>query len=107
MNKIKKSSLIRLNEEAINSMSIMLMELFKEDEDLKINHSKLASWIVTEFHAKHFEKTKSRLVLAHQDKKKHLKSAIETLGAEEIEATIKYLEKIKKSDGSLEKSHKN
>ncbi len=107
MSKVKKSSLVRLNEEAINSMSVMLMELFKVDEHLKINHSKLVSCIVTEFQAKHFEKAKSRFVLAHQDKKKHLKDAIEALDVEEIEATIKYLEKIKKSDTSLENSHKN
>lgn len=107
MNKAKKSSLVRLNEEAINSMSVMLMELFKVDEHLKINHSKLASCILTEFQARHFEKAKTRLVLAHQDKKKHLKDAIEALGVEEIEATIKYLEKIRKSDPSIEKTHKN
>jgi hypothetical protein len=107
MNKVKKSSLVRLNEEAINCMSVMLGELFKVDEDLKINHSKLASCIVTEFQAKHFEKAKPRLVLAHQDKKKHLKDAIEALDVEEIEATIKYLEKIKKSDVLPEKPHKN
>ncbi len=88
-------------------MGIMLMELLKEDEHLKINYSKLASGIVIEFHAKHFEKAKPRLILAHQDKKKHLRETIEGLDAEEIEATIKYLEKIKKSDSSFEKSHKN
>ena len=107
MSKVKKSSLVRLNEEAINSMSFMLMELFKIDDHLKINHSKLASFILTEFQIKYFEKGKSRLVLAHQDKKKHLKVAIEALDVEEIEATIKYLEKIKRSDSPFDKSHKN
>lgn len=107
MSKVKKSSLVRLDEEAINSMSVMLMELFKVDEHLKINHSKLASCIVTEYQAKHFEKAKSRLVFAHQDKKKHLKDAIEALDVAEIEATIKYLDKIKKSDVPLGKPQKN
>lgn len=107
MNKIKKSSLIRLNEDAINSMSVMLMELLKVDQYLKINHSKLASYIVVEFHNKHFDKAKPRLVLAHQDKKKHLKESIDSLDVDEIEAAIKYLEKIKKSDISLKNSDKN
>ncbi len=105
--KVKKSGLIHLTEDATNSMSEMLVELFKVDEHLKINHSKLASFILTEYRSKYFEKSKSRLVLAHQDKKKHLKDAIEALDVTEIEATLKYLDKIKKTDNSLEKSHKN
>lgn len=88
-------------------MGIMLMELFKEDEYLKINHSKLASFILTEFHGKYFEKTKPRLLLAHQDKKKHILEKIETLDLEELDAAIKYLEKIKKTDTPIEKPNKN
>lgn len=105
--KVKKSGLIHLTEDARNSMSEMLVELFKVDEHLKINHSKLASFILTEYRSKYFEKSKSRLVIAHQDKKKHLKDAIEALDVAEIEATLKYLDKIKKTDDSPEKSHKN
>lgn len=105
--KVKKSGLIHLTEDATNSMSEMLVELFKVDEHLKINHSKLASFILTEYRYKYFEKSKSRLVIAHQDKKKHLKDAIEALDVAEIEATLKYLDKIKKTDDSPEKSHKN
>jgi hypothetical protein len=105
--KVKKSGLIHLTEDATNSMSEMLVELFKVDEHLKINHSKLASFILTEYRSKYFEKSKSRLVIAHQDKKKHLKDAIEALDVAEIEATLKYLDKIKKTDDSPEKSHKN
>jgi len=105
--KVKKSGLIHLTEDATNSMSEMLVELFKVDEHLKINHSKIASFILTEYRSKYFEKSKSRLVIAHQDKKKHLKDAIEALDVAEIEATLKYLDKIKKTDDSPEKSHKN
>jgi hypothetical protein len=105
--KVKKSGLIHLTEDATNSMSEMLVELFKLDEHLKINHSKLASFILTEYRSKYFEKSKSRLVLAHKDKKKHLKDAIEALDVTEIEATLKYLDKIKKTDNPLEKPHKN
>lgn len=105
--KVKKSGLIHLTEDATNSMSEMLVELFKVDEHLKINHSKLASFILSEYRSKYFEKSKSRLVLAHQDKKKHLKDAIKALDLAEIEATLKYLDKIKKTDDSPEKSHKN
>jgi hypothetical protein len=95
--KVKKSGLIHLTEDATNSMSEMLVELFKVDEHLKINHSKLASFILTEYRSKYFEKSKSRLVLAHQDKKKHLKDAIELLNMEELEATMKYLSKLNKT----------
>ena len=95
--KVKKSGLIHLTEDATNSMSEMLVELFKVDEHLKINHSKLASFILTEYRSKYFEKSKSRLVIAHQDKKKHLKDAIELLNMEELEATMKYLSKLNKT----------
>lgn len=95
--KVKKSGLIHLSEDATNSMSEMLVELFKIDEHLKINHSKLASFILSEYRTRHFEKSKSRLVLAHQDKKKHLKDAIELLNMEELEATMKYLSKMNKT----------
>lgn len=95
--KVKKSGLIHLTEDATKSMSEMLVELFKVDEHLKINHSKLASFILTEYRSKYFEKSKSRLVLAHQDKKKHLKDAIELLNMEELEATMKYLSKLNKT----------
>ncbi len=106
MPKIQKSGVIRLNDDAINSMSVMLMELFKEDQHLKINHSKLASFILTEYHDKYFEKSKPRLVLAHQDKKKFIMDNIEGLDIEKLDATIKYLEKIKKVDSSSEESLK-
>lgn len=95
--KVKKSGLIHLSEDATNSMSEMLMELFKVDEHLKINHSKLASFILSEYRTRHFEKAKSRLVQAHQDKKKHLKNAIELLNMEKLEATMKYLSKLNKT----------
>jgi hypothetical protein len=103
MAKIKKSCLIRLNEEAINSMSTMLMELLNDDKSLKVNHSKLASFILTEYHTKHFEKAKPRLIIAHQDKKKCIINKIEGLDLEELDATIKYLEKLKRCDFPNEK----
>jgi iron-sulfur cluster repair protein YtfE (RIC family) len=103
MTKIKMSGLIRLNEEAINSMSTMLMELLNEDKSLKVNLSKLSSFILTEYHSKHFEKAKPRLIVAHQDKKKCIIDKISGLNLEGLEATIKYLEKLKKDDFSNEK----
>lgn len=107
MPRAQKSGVIRLDVEAINSMSVMLMEILTEDNQLKINHSKLASYILCEFYSKYFEKAKARLVLAHQDKKKCIMNKIDGLGLEELEATIKYLEKIKKTDLSLENPRKN
>ncbi len=96
MTQKENSGVIRLNQEACHSMSVMLKELFKEDEFLKINNSKLASFIIFDFHQRNFEKARSKLVLAYQDKKKHLKDKIEGLDQEELDAAIKYLDKIKK-----------
>ncbi len=103
MAKAHKSSVVRLDAKATNSMSMMLMDLLNDDKSLKVNHSKLASFILAEYHSKHFEKSKPRLVIAHQDKKKCILDKIEALNLEELDATIKYLEKLKKDNFSNEK----
>ena len=102
MAKIKKG-VIRLSADATNSMGNMLMELLNADKTLKICHSQLASFIMTEFHTRHFERAKPRLIEVHQDKKKCILDRIEGMKLEELDATIKYLEKIKKHDFSNEK----
>ncbi len=99
MTRKENSGVIRLNQEACQSMSVMLEGLFKEDEFLKINNSKLASFIICDFHQRHFDKSQSKLVLAYQDRKKHLKDKIEGLDQEHLDAAIKYLDKIKKLQG--------
>ncbi len=101
MSKVKKG-VIRLSAEATNSMSVMLMELSNADKSVKICHSQLASFILTEFHSRHFERAKPRLIIAHQDKKKFIMDKIESMDLENLEATIKYLDKIKKEDSSNE-----
>lgn len=103
MGKVKKSGVIRLDANATNSMSVMLMELLKADGGLKVNLSKLASFILTEYHSKHFERAKPRLIVAHQDKKKCIIDKISGLDLDELDATIKYLEKLKKDGFSNEK----
>jgi hypothetical protein len=101
VSKVKKG-VIRLSAEATNSMSVMLMELSNADKSVKICHSQLASFILTEFHSRHFERAKPRLIIAHQDKKKFIMDKIESMDLENLEATIKYLDKIKKEDSSNE-----
>lgn len=103
MGKVKKSGVIRLDANATNSMSVMLMELLNADKGLKVNLSKLASFILSEYHSRHFEKAKPRLIVAHQDKKKCIIDKISALDLDELDATIKYLEKLKKDDFSNEK----
>lgn len=102
MSKIKKG-VIRLSVDATNSMSTMLMELLNADKNIKICHSKLASFILTEYHTKYFKRSKQRLIAAHQDKKKCIISKIENMDIDKLEATIKYLEKLKKDNSSTEK----
>lgn len=98
MGKIKKSGVIRLDVNSTNSMSVMLMELLNADKGLKVNLSKLASFILSEYHARYFEKAKPRLIVAYQDKKKCIMDKISAFGLEELDATIKYLEKLKRDD---------
>lgn len=102
MSKIKKG-VIRLSAEATNSMSIMLMELLNADTRIKICHSQLASFILMEYHLKYFKRSKQRLIVAHQDKKKCIIDKIEGMDIDKLEATIKYLDKLKKDISSTEK----
>lgn len=96
MSKSENTSVIRLDKAASASMNTMLIELFKMDENLKINYSKLASFILTDFHRRSFERLKPKLVFEHQDKKKHLKGKIELLDSKELETIIKFLGKLAK-----------
>lgn len=96
MSKNLHTSVIRLNQEASNSVEAMLAELSKEDKNLKTNYSNLASFILSEFYKRSFARLKPKLILEFQDKKKHLKDKIETLAPKELEAAIQFLEKRKK-----------
>lgn len=96
MSKNENTSVIRLSKDASSSLSTMLNELLKIDENLKINYSKLASYILTDFKKRSFERLKPKLAFEHQDKKKHLKGKIESLDSKELETIIKFLGKLAK-----------
>lgn len=104
ISKIQKSGVVRLDKEARTSVSVMIQELLEGDPHLKINHSKIASFIITDYHCRYFDKAKPRLTLIHQDKRKCLLAKIENLDMKELEATIKYLDKIKKDESTEENS---
>ena len=96
VSKNENTSVIRLNVDASKSLETMLEELLKEDKNLRVNYSKLASYIMLEFHKKNFDRLKPKLILAYQDKKRALKARIEGLSHDELEAAFKYLDKNKK-----------
>lgn len=97
MSKKEITSVVRLSTEATNSLNVMLEELLKEDKSLRINYSKLVSYILLDFHHRSFASFKQKLLLEYQDKAKHLKSKLKVLGSKELNAVIKYLDKFNQS----------
>lgn len=94
MNKKENTSVVRLSAEATNSLDVMLEELLKEDKSLRVNYSKLVSFILSDFHQRSFTSFKPKLLLEYQDKAKHLKSKLKVLSSKELNAVIKYLDKL-------------
>lgn len=97
MNKKETTSVVRLSAEATNSLNAMLEELLKEDKSLRVNYSKLVSFILLDFHQRNFASFKPKLLVEYQDKAKHLKSKLKVLGSKELNAVIKYLDKLNQS----------
>ncbi len=93
---VKKTSVVRLSDEANNSLIEMLKELSGFDAALKINNSKLISFIVLDYREKNFEKNKEKIAQSHRDKRKDANSKLCALSEFELENVIKFLDKIKK-----------
>ena len=94
MSKKNNTSVVRLSTEATASLNAMLCDLQKDSKELRVNYSKLTSYILLDFHKRCFEGQKPKLLLEYQDKAKHLKSKIKVLGSKELNAVIKYLDKL-------------
>lgn len=105
--KSKNAGFIRLNQQATSSVSVMLTELLKENQKIKVDGSRLVSHIVQEFYKKYFNKQKPQLIDAHLDKKKKIIENISTLNPDKLNAALKYLERMKNTNINEEKLQKN
>ena len=93
----KQSGVVRLSEEGQTVLVQMLQDLnLTNDGNLKINASKLLSFIVNEFYERSFEKCKSKIIETHRDKRKDASEKLVSLSETELETVLKFLEKVKK-----------
>lgn len=64
---------VLLDSEAQASLEKMLKALKASGDFIKINPSKLVSWIITKFETESFEKQKSQIIQEHFDSKEYLR----------------------------------
>jgi hypothetical protein len=88
----------RLSKKSHEDLAEMLKELLSIDADLKLNLSKLLSFLVSDFREKHFQKTKEKILMAHKDHRKEAKNTLDSLNEVQLESFMKVLEKVKKYD---------
>lgn len=95
MAKPLKSGVISLNENAKESCLEMMQNIQNTNDKIKIDHSKLVSFIVTEYKEKFFNRSINKIISFHKDSRKELKSKLDTLTHKELETLSKYISKLK------------
>jgi hypothetical protein len=73
----------------------MIEELKKVESSVKISHTKLVSFIVTEYMEKYFSKNKKSISIEYRDSKKQITGKLTELNNEQLLALSKYIEKLK------------
>lgn len=94
MTKELKSSVVTLKTNAKEASVSMLQELKSMELNMKIDHSKLVSYIVADYKENYFHKNKKKIANFHRDSKKQLKSKISDLTQEQLENLSKYIERM-------------
>ena len=92
----KPSNVIRLSDEASVGLGEMLKTLTSIGASLKINHSKLLSFIALDYKDRYFEKNQEKIILHHLDKRKDAQDKLVSLSENDLEAVVKFLTKLKK-----------
>jgi hypothetical protein len=90
----KSSGLVRLSLEAQETLSVMLLEINKIESHLKINNSKLISFIVMDYKERSFEKNKDKIIASHRDRKKEIHQKLKSLSGNDLESLLKTLDKM-------------
>lgn len=98
MAKPLKSGVVNLGPDAKDSSLYMLEEVKKSESDLKIDHSKLVSFIVNDYKARFFKKNLNKIALAHRDSKKQIKNKLSDLSESQLQALSKALLKIEQEN---------
>ena len=83
-------SRIVLDKNSMKSVAKMIAKVKEEGQFVKINSSKLVSWIVSWFFKCEFEREKLRIIQGHFNGKEYFKSILkETKSNEDVERALK------------------
>lgn len=93
-----KSGVISLTKCAREASINMLEEIERTEKNLKIDHSKLVSYIVSEYRDKYFKKNMKKIISMHRDSKKQIKNKLSGLSDEQLLALTKAIVKIEQED---------
>ena len=90
---------VLLDSDAYASLENMLEALKGSGDFVKINPSKLVSWIITKFEAESFERNKAQIIQDHFNSKEYLKHVTQRISSEDdLEAILKVaLDKVRKA----------
>ena len=100
MPKPLKSGVINLSKSAKQSSLYMLEEITRRDHELKIDYSKLISFIVNDYRTKYFQSNLKRIITAHKDSRKKIKNKLSSLSESQLQALFKALNKIEQNESS-------
>lgn len=90
-----KNTVVTLKTSAKESVDKMLSELRVLEPTLKIDRSRLVSFIVIDYFEKLFTKSLKRIIEAHKDSRKQIKNKLNELSNRELDAVSKYIAKMK------------
>jgi hypothetical protein len=98
MAKELKSNVINLKIEAKQASVQMLKEIKLSGTSLKIDHSRLISFIVVDYFDIYFKKSKNKIIDAHRDSKKQIQGKLSKLNEKQLHALSRYISKIEIKD---------
>ena len=102
-----KSGVVNLSDEAKNSGLFMLKNLLKNESELKVDHSRLISFIVNDYKERFFFKNINKILSAHRDSKKQIKNKLSDLNESQLQALSKALQKIELEDNKKSQTKVN
>lgn len=87
---MSSSARIGLDPAAQQAVTQMIDALKEQEDHVRINPSRLVSWIVTRYAASHFEADRAEIIKRHFDSKEYLKTAIKGVSSvQEMEQVLK------------------
>jgi hypothetical protein len=92
----KSLNSIRLSSASYQSLGEMLKGVLEKDSEVKLNLSKLLSYLVLDYHERTFEKSIDKIILVHRDKRKDAAQKLGKMNEAQLNSVMKVLEKLEK-----------